>query len=286
MVEFKAVAMYILGAVVALLLFTFLRDFGLTTQGLTEDQICRQSAEANADFRFEKLPNNIEVKCPTLFIKVDSAEQNVVFENLARSLASTWDEMLLGEKNIFDVQDQNFCVIRRVLEFKTANKYKGFFDYLVQNNPPSLQQSYFRYLTNVDMNQNKETISSNTNLKNSDIIDTSTPYVAVFVMSKKANIGKFTATGIGAATGVAGGTVLGTSIGFFLSGAGTPIGIVLLGGSAVTAAGTALGGTAGYILGSESSADWDSAMMLIPYTTESLNSLKCTKLPASPPKLK
>ena len=49
-------------------------------------------------------------------------------------------------------------------------------------------------------------------------------------------------------------------------------GIALIGG-------TVVGGTAGYAVGSEKITDWESAIVLYPYRTESLKELNCEKLP-------
>ncbi|HME87415.1 MAG TPA: hypothetical protein VKE88_03315, partial [Candidatus Nanoarchaeia archaeon] len=118
----------------------------------------------------------------------------------------------------------------------------------------------------------KRAFSQNAALRNSDTIDTTYPYAAVFVMSKSPNIGKVGGAAIGAGVGV----VASIAVTYFSVGtlSWTSIGIINMA--------TLAGSTAsGFILGNEYPANWNAGMMFIPYTNESLKTLKCSILPVA-----
>ena len=258
----------ILSVVVLILYMAFLFTYRQGVRDLTDSEICKTSVTSNAFLRYDKISGKIDIKCPTLYVPSDSSKKNVVFQTLALSLADTWNEFLEGKSEIFDTTTDDYCVIRRVIEFKQANKFQGFFDYLLQNNPPNIGRPYFTYLTSISVDKGARTLRDNINLKQADVIDTSTPYAAVFVMAKTKNIGKVEGAEIGA--GVLGGLA---TVGVIGSGVGIPLGATII------ASGLATGSYGGFILGSSSAADWTSAMLLVPYNQESLNKLNCIKLP-------
>ena len=280
MEEFKWVNVMVIG-IVALLLFLFFLgvSYRQSTESILDKSICKKSVQSNSNLRFSDIASNVEIKCPTLFIKVDSDDEKVVFENLALALADTWDEFLQGKSEIFETKTEDFCVIRRVVEFKQAKTYKGFFDYTVQHNPKQAKMSYFSYLTNVDVTKGEATLSRNLELRNADVIDTSKPYVAVLIFAKKQNIGKVLGAKAGAEIGAVTGII--TAGGFILAtgGTGALAGTQIVTGT--TGLFTAVGALSGFMLGSSYPANWDAGMMLIPYTKENIDALDCTKLPVA-----
>lgn len=277
--EFSAINSVILGIVVLILLLIFVNTSRSGMQDLADKQICKKSVEANSWFRFGGVSANTDINCPTKFIKVSSSSENVVFETLALALSDTWDEFLEGKEEIFPTATQDYCVIRRVVEFKEAETYDGFFDYLLQHNPPSINKPYFTYLTNIDVNKGLSDYKLNIKLKKDDKIDTSNKYAVVFVMAKKENIGKVLGAKIGAVSGGTVGVIAAGAITYFTGGLGAATTTTIFLGS--VQGGTLIGAAAGYLLGSNYPANWDSAILLVPYTEEGLKKLNCSMLPVS-----
>ena len=274
---FSLITSLVLSLVVLILVITFITGAGKDIRGISDKQTCKQSVELNAALRFEGVTIQSEIKCPTRFIKVKGTEKNVVFETLALALSDTWDEFLGGRREVFETSSEDFCVLRRVVEFKGKERYEGFFDYLLTHTPPNINQPYFTYLTGFSTNEGTVSLQQNLALRKADIINTETPYAAVFLLTKKKNLGKVVGAKIGAFVGggigiVTAGTIIYTSGGL---GALSSSALVTEG----IAAGTYIGGAAGFLLGSKYPANWEAGMLLMPYSEENLKTLKCTKLP-------
>ena len=262
----------ILGVISIIFILVYYQTVRTTTEDLALNTQCKESVKLNALTRYDEISADTSIKCPTIYKKVKATNQDAVFEVSARSLADTWNEFHEGRVQVFDTKKENFCVVRRVLEFSEQEQYKGFLDYLLQHNPPQIQKSYFSYLTNIEVEQGKRAFKDNTALYNSDTIDTKYPYAAIFTMSKATNIGKVSGAGIGAIVGViAAGTITYFSAGTL---SWTSIGIINM----ATVAGSTV---SGFMLGNEYAADWNAGMLFIPYTNESLKSLNCTILPVA-----
>ncbi|MEK6886671.1 MAG: hypothetical protein AABW88_02455 [Nanoarchaeota archaeon] len=269
----------ILSFVVLILVLAFIKSANEGTRNIVDKQICKQSVEANALFRFDKLSAKTDIKCPTIFIKSSATKKAAVFETLALAMADTWDEFLLGRVEIFDTSTQNYCVIRRVVQFDNPEQYEGFFDYLIMHDPPNIRMPYFSYLTGFSFEEGTESFKQNIELKNNDKLNTNTPYATVFVMAKKEHIGRVLGAKYGAIAGASVGVIAGGTIVYLSGGSG----IVAVAGTVAksTTLGTAIGTGTGFLLGSKYPASWDAAMLLVPYNEESLKTLDCTKLPVS-----
>jgi len=269
----------ILSIIVLVLVLAFIKSAGEGTRDIVDKQICKQSVESNAFFRYDKLTMKTDIKCPTIFIKSSADKKNAVFETLALAMADTWDEFLLGRVEIFDTSTQNYCVIRRVVQFENPEQYEGFFDYLIMHDPPNVRMPYFSYLTGFSFEEGTESFKQNIELKNNDKINTNVPYAAVFVMAKKENIGKVLGAEYGAIAGASVGVITGGTILYFTGGTGAVAAVGTV--SKSTAIGTFIGAGTGFLLGSKYPASWDAAMLLVPYNEESLKTLDCTKLPVA-----
>jgi len=261
---------------VVILLFEFRANSGIGS--ITDKSTCSESVKLNADLRLGGATAGVDLKCPTLFIKVTGSDKNIIFESAAQALADTWNEFLMGREEVFDTKTNDYCVVRRVLEFDTPNTYKGFFDYTLTHNYQDMTE-YFNYLTDVSVKEGTTISTDNKELEAADVIDTKTPYAAVFVMSKKANFGKVMGAEYGAVTG----GVLGvaTAGGLIYSSGGAGVLAAAKTVSVGVAAGTALGTATGLMFGSSYPANWDAGMFLVPYTEENLKALNCNKLPSS-----
>lgn len=265
-------------SLIALLLiyFVYTKIYSGTTN-IADSEMCKQSVMLNANMRFNEINPNTDIKCPMLTITEDSTDKNVVFATLADSMSDTWGEFLKGEREVFDVSKNDFCVIRRIVEFKNPQTYAGFTDYLLTHNPSGVSQSYFSYFTGVDVKEGDVKLTDD--WSKNDVIDTSIPYAEVFVMAKTTHWSKLKSSLVGGGIGTFLGSTLSAMAVIFTDGAGatvvTTIAPVFTGGTA------ALGAFVGFLFGHKTDADWQAGIILIQYTKENLNSLNCTKLPVA-----
>jgi hypothetical protein len=246
----------ILTIIVVILYYVFIGRVGKTGGEIIGDKICRESIELSSKTKiFGEFDPSIDLKCPTDYIEVSSNEQEVVFRMLADALAQTWNEFLEGKEAVFDTATENYCVVRRVIEFKEEETYSGFIQYLVENNPKGRTDSYLSYLSNT-VGRDKIEITENEPLLEADEINTATPYAAVFIISQREKLR----------------TEVAKEAGEFISLPGELIGILkkpsAVAGQFVT-----------YLFSPEQPVTWDAGVVLIPFTEESLNNLHCTTLP-------
>jgi hypothetical protein len=277
---FEVIYAGVIGMIVlVLILVWFKTGVELSYRDVADSVICKESVRLNAGLRYDKATSKIDVNCPTRFIQLPVDKQTVVFESLALAMADTWNEFFEGRVEVFETDDQNYCVVRRVIEFKEPMQYKGFLDYLLQHNNPYERKSYFTYLSNIDVEQGSRTLTENSALKNADMVDTAQPYAAIFLQAKKEEIGKIMGAKIGAWTGGVAGVVGAGTLIYFTGGLGTVVSTQVVAGA--TGVGTFVGGTAGFLLGSDYPANWESAMLLVPYNATQIKRLNCTLLPAA-----
>jgi hypothetical protein len=56
---------------------------------------------------------------------------------------------LQGKKEIFDTEDNNYCVVCSRLEFEKKTEISGFTEYLNSRNAPLKDETYLEYLSGV-----------------------------------------------------------------------------------------------------------------------------------------
>jgi hypothetical protein len=255
-------------------LFIFVRFFEGTADIATKHQyaeVCRESIETNAIGHIAGLDFYEDVKCPTEYIEEESTDDAVIKKTVADAMTSCWFKMGEGKYEVFDTATgtTQYCVMCSVVEFDTKGQIvPGFVAYLKEHNVPRIYTRgkdilYTKYMHGY---LSDDAVALLDEYEETDVIDTTYDYAVIFLYAKKGYINKIWATIGGAAIGTVGGSVL------IISGAGLPAGIALIGG-------TVAGGTAGYAVGADKITDWESALVVYPYTTESLQSLNCEKLP-------
>ncbi|MEK6920795.1 MAG: hypothetical protein AABX82_02845, partial [Nanoarchaeota archaeon] len=212
-----------------------------------------------------------DVACPAEYYTLETTDPERIKKELGDAMASCWYKMGEGAYEVFDtnLDDEQYCVICSVTEFDSApQEISGFASYLEKNQAPILYtqktgETYFAYMqgfasdTSLDILFQEET---------RDVIKTEYDYAAIFFYTKRGYMDKIMSTGAGATLGLIGGGIL------IATGVGAPAGIILAGSTLVGA------GTGAY-LGSEKTADWESAVGVYPYTVDALRQLNCHILP-------
>lgn len=259
----------ILGVVLVVLLVFYQKTAAVGSAQNIPDT-CRKSIEINAIGNIGGMELYDEVQCPTEYVAVESVDPEEIKEEAADALARCWYKMGEGQYEVFETQfgTTQYCVLCSVLEFDSApQEISGVLDYLDKNPAPLLYahepMSYTDYLQGF---QSDDALQLLYDKETEDSMNTKDDYAVLFLYGKKGYMNKIWSTGTGAGVGLATGAVL------VFSGVGLPAGLLIAGS---TVAGTA----GGYALGSEKTADWDSGILLYPYTTDALNQLNCEVLP-------
>ena len=126
MKPFSYVMILIIALLTIVVMSLFLGKSNTTYQNLEDSQTCEKSVQVNSITRFEGFSLDTDLKCPTLFIELDETatnNKNVVFKTLSLAMIDTWNEFLQGKQEVFKTDSQNYCVIRRVIEFNGDKKY-------------------------------------------------------------------------------------------------------------------------------------------------------------------
>ncbi|MFC1691537.1 hypothetical protein ACFL0W_05145 [Nanoarchaeota archaeon] len=273
--EVSSSVKYSLLFVIALVVFSmFFVQYIHSAEEFVADTRCQQSVLQNA-FRLrimgtdlsDKMGNIIPIQCktdyPKPFPKSDEQEYKKI---IANNMLSCWNTFLRGQKELFAVEDQNFCVVCSRLEFEEKTKLPEFTKFLIETKaPPFFNETYFEIFRQKKTEKGILKEYENSQLKGKEAMDLSKPLAVVYILGKDAHIGKGDATTIGA-----GGAVILVGIGSVLtvSGIFAPIGLTVIAGIA--------GGASGYMLGSDYSADYNARVMVWPY--DDLSALKCTRL--------
>ncbi len=272
MIEFLVGLMILL--VVAAVILIFYGKTSAVSEAKNVADACKQSIEINNIGRIGGTPLFDEVKCPTEYKTIDTDNSEEIKKELAHDMATCWYKMGRGQYEVFNtdmLQEKEYCVICSVTEFDNAQEISGFLDYMTKNPAPLLytggeSMSYTDYLQGYRSDSSRKLLYEQ---ETRDIINTKNDYATIFLYGKKGYVSKVWGAGGGAAAGFTIGLVGGFLI---IGGLTAPAGIAIIA--------TVGGGAGGYLLGSEKSADWESGIILYPYTTEDLKKLNCEILPA------
>lgn len=255
-------------------LFVLLIFYGQTREKSNEQnipQMCRKNIELNAIGHVSGAELYDEVSCPAEYYTLETTDADKIKKELGNAMVSCWYKMGEGKYEVFDTNlgDEQYCVICSVTEFDSApQEISGFAAYLSKNPAPLFYtqksgETYFNYMqgfasdTSLDLLFQEET---------RDLVDTQYDYATIFFYTKRGYMDKIMSTGAGAAVGLISGGIL------IATGVGAPAGIILAGSTLVGA------GTGAY-LGAETTADWESAVGIYPYTVDTLQQLNCHMLP-------
>ena len=270
--------------VIALIfLLSFLGETKTFSENLADYQICKDGNIGVVKTRvklFDWVLAEQGVKhCKTEKVQVPKGKE---YETIAKKMALCWDEYLEGKEELFETKGANYCAFCSILEFEDkSKKLTGLSKYLSDTKISGSGQTYLKYLSEIEVSADKKTQFENLELQNGVSIETSKKQAVMFVMYKDVfpgGIGQ--PRGLTMFGGATAGAVTGVGLGLYYLGAAA-LCTTLLGCFAsfgLIALGTGTGGTAGYLIGSDRSADWRARILLTEYDKNKLEQLKCTRL--------
>jgi hypothetical protein len=263
--------------VFVLIICTWLADnFLAGGADMNEKNTCKMSVQQQAATKLmtSKLPadiSTIPIKCPTQKVTITETDPEKIKSAVAMKMYDCLDNFGKGKLNIFPsdrLMNEVFCVVCSDIGFKDNNqKITGFMKYLVDNNAPLQQDSYYHEFNGVDPTaETYEALASNP----TDFIDTSSKYVVVFAYGK--STGLIDRYGKGVSFAIVGGVAVAVISGVFTGGVSW---IAILG------AGGVLGGY-GFMHGTDLPTSYSGSVQLLPVDASdktALDNLHCTILP-------
>jgi len=295
-------ATFIIISVVAVIIILFLTRAKQESWDISEKIICKQSVELQAQQKqyltikgehlTDTFGNPVDLKCYTHYETIKDKDDDVIKRKIANHMFHCWDQYGRGEIEIFDTTDNNYCVICSSLESTKKKQVSDFTKFLIEEKPASVsEKTYMQYFMDVTTKDNivlQET--ENSDLKNLDKIELTEPLAVIFYMGKEAYPDSFlvdaskakatvVGTSVGAVAGTLTGVIAGTAIVVGVLECATVIGCVK--GVGMIALGTGLlgggiGARTGYFVGSDSSAQWESRIILWNYND--IDKLDCSYL--------
>ena len=311
--EMRFIGVMILSVVILFVLTVFYKNMVDTSKSIAETEVCRRSVELSS-IKLKAQPagvvgtlqsaykdlmdpfgNPTRLDCSTKYINVRSKEPEVIKKRIADEMADCWYLYGNGQKELFDTTDNNYCVVCSRLTFDQEVEVDEFIPFLrTQKVPVKYQEvaqdlleqkrdkTYWRYLMGIEMENFLPDYYYNSDLSKYDTFRTDFPLAVMYIMEKDAYPDGYAEEGKTAEAVEMGvlGTIGGVIAGVALCATGVGCGAVAL-ISTVAWTGTvggALGSGAGYLIGSDRSADWNARVMLWNY--DELKELPCTYIEA------
>ncbi|MAE42765.1 hypothetical protein CMO93_03265 [Candidatus Woesearchaeota archaeon] len=303
------VSNYLIGLIILLialviLLMFYARTFDIFKSNKNKD-ICALAVRTQAAMKIKgsDIINTIfkspaeslsDIPCPIIYRKINGEEtypgyKKNIDDNIKQQVMQRMCDCFFtfgeGRLELFETKysQQKYCVICHHLEFEGGakdRKLTNFLDYLAANDciikgKKVNARDYLRGFSTDEQYEEEyfqEEREKHELLKEgADTIHTDTEYSTMFLYTKKGFIQEIWASVLGAS-------------GSFLTGFAGVL-LVLPEPTITKAAGIGIlsgvgGGVAGYGLGEERSAAWDSLTWLYPFETKALNALDCEYLPA------
>ncbi|MCX6709846.1 MAG: hypothetical protein NTV63_02720 [Candidatus Woesearchaeota archaeon] len=269
--ERESIVFFIIGALALIVLLFFMYNASRDAEENAQKQICKQSVLMYSKLMIGGKPLSESIKCPTKYISLPSSKSNSEIEKtIANEMYECWDNFGQGKLELFDTRNEKFCVICSSIKFSGAQKeIYGLGSFLATEKTPLGNETYLEFLgTGIE---DYEILKNQAQSLDSEFkIDTSKQYGIMFVYAKKSRMSTIAKIGIGA--GIA--ATAGIGLGLIASGAGLPVGIVIIAKAAAIASVT------GSIIGSQAGADdslWHPAVMFV--ETEKISEIGCTDIP-------
>jgi hypothetical protein len=237
-----------------------------------------------------------DISCPIIYDEIEGDERYLGYkedvddnikQQVMQNMCECYNTFGEGELELFEakIQKQKYCVICHNIQFEgdaSGRQLINFLDYMADNDCTVRGRNVnaMAYLSGftTDPERFREEREKHETLKNNvDTIDTNSEYATMFLYTKKGFIHKIWAS----ALGTSGGFLTGALVGILVL-TPEPTGLTKAAaiGLASGSVGAVAGGTAGYELGSDESATWDSMTWLYPFEENALKALDCEYLPA------
>lgn len=289
------VVIAILTVISLLIIFPLFNKTKEISEDMTDYRICKDG-NRGVVFTRVNLQNWVIAEqgvqhCRTEKVKVASGKE---YETIAKKMALCWDEYLEGKEELFETKDNNYCAFCSVLDFEDkTKKLNGLAKYLNENKLPNdNEKTYMSYLSGIEAKGDDKKKIENLELQSNAFIDTSKQQAVMFVMYKDAYPGLINQPQgalmfFGGAGGAVLGGLVGTGLGIYYLGAAAlcvnPLApISCIAGVALFTVGVTAGAgipiSAGYLIGSDRSADWSAKILVTEYNKQQLGKLNCARL--------
>ncbi len=255
------------------LIAAFYSSFSLWSAG-QQAKVCRQSALASS---WAGSPDVL--RCPPQYLTIKDSEE--IRGTISDQMVECFWKFGANEYDLFSGSawsEKRFCALCAHLKFEGDARGKKIGDLDKHLSEQKVRKKYLpknmesatvaEYIIGEPTTEGTVRKIGSQGLS----IDTSHDYGIVYVYTKDEHIGKAWSTligfGAGTAIGVAGGVLL-------MSATPAGLGVLVL----VTKLSGLAGAGAGFAAGSERGADWQSAVMLIPWDSAAIQSLNCSMMP-------
>jgi len=218
-----------------------------------------------------------DVNCPTQNVTIKenldtSQGQENAKKEIAIAMYDCWDQFGEGQYELFDITTgiEMYCVMCHYITFEDKDKrIDDFIDYLQENTiPKDNEVTYYDYLTGFQTSEVikgfEQDVKGYIESHNVPEIYTRYDYAVTYFYYKKSYFDKLRASTVG------------TVVGSFVS---VIVAIFVPGGQVLAPVIMFAGGLGGFVLGSDTAADWKSGVMLLPMDADKLFELGCTYLP-------
>ncbi len=257
------------------LYLAFLHKTSQVVDAWSDISQCRQSNELQCAEHVVMSDAYQESQCPTLYVPITSGDHEQIQAQLSNEMARCWYKMMEGSCELFDtrlMQTEYNCVVCSVAEFSSdvkGEQIDHFLTYLSTHNVPAALRFDGTYTEYITGRSSDRAFASELQAQTQDTIRTDVPYASIFVYAKKGQLSKlWLSTGLGSLGLIAGSALL------------LVPDVTVTKAAAIGLISGSIGAGTGYAMGSEDSSQWDSAVVLYPYTEESLKQLGCEVLPA------
>lgn len=255
----------------------------------TAKQTCKTSVQGHAKLKFRYADFSGEVKCPTVYLKINDKNEEIAKKKIADAMYGCWDQFGRGKLELFS-DDSIYCTICYRITFDKEVKISGISEYLANKPAPGQKISYLQFLT-TERTQNSDFLKELESKKIVDTIDASknNEYTIIFTHIKGKKYleeymekAKYTAPGIGLIAIGFGVFKVGGVIGGGVSTIATPIVGVPV-GAAISSGGAlimSIGALWTYVAPLISGVPFEhiSLISFIPYDAENMQKLNCKEI--------
>ena len=145
---------------------------------------CEASVRAHAALKLGFADFSDEIKCPTIKLKIDDKNEEVVKKKIADAMVDCWDQYGQGKLDLFK-DDNVYCAVCHRITFDKDIQVKGFLRYLADKNPKQGSISYIKYLS-TEKTQNSDFLNelSNNYVDDTILASQQNEYAVIFTYIK------------------------------------------------------------------------------------------------------
>jgi hypothetical protein len=263
----------VLGVVVLLvMLFIFNGVKAAFWKGI-DPRICRESVDVHMSARSMGVMPYDDLKCPPGKKVISKPSEHDIMKETADQMAECYWKF--GENGELFTEDGVYCALCSHIIYEgeaKGKKISSFRQFLEKEYAPvkyGVNTRYAEYIIGRPTNADEV---KPVGLPDKIPLDTTTDYGVMFVYTKNAHMGKLLSGIIGAGSGA-----IVTAVGGMVM---LPWSWAAAGTVAIVSMGAGIsGGLVGSDLGAEATADWQSAVLLVPWNEAELKKLPCTQMP-------